>query len=143
MTALADMGGGNKDNGKAVIRRNCIACHKLYNEGAAFGPDYTGIGKRLTKFQIVQSIIDPNAEIDKKYLSTQVVDVDGKTTSGLLVKEDANAVVIFDGKIQKTIAVEDIVDRKTLNQSSMPEGLGATMSPGEFLDVIEFLSSLK
>jgi hypothetical protein len=30
-----------------------------------------------------------------------------------------------------------------LKQSSMPEGLAATLSPNEFLDVIEYLRSLK
>jgi hypothetical protein len=30
-----------------------------------------------------------------------------------------------------------------LKQSSMPEGLAGTMSPNEFLDVIEFMRSLK
>jgi hypothetical protein len=47
-----------------------------------------------------------------------------------------------EGK-QATIATGDIDEMKATNQSSMPENLASTLSPGEFLDVIEFLSSRK
>ena len=43
----------------------------------------------------------------------------------------------------RTIKVSDIEDRKTLKQSSMPEGLAGTIAPVEFLDLIAFLASMK
>jgi hypothetical protein len=51
--------------------------------------------------------------------------------------------VIFDGKEQKRIAVSEIDERMKLKQSSMPEGLAATLSPNELLDVVEFMRTLK
>jgi hypothetical protein len=39
--------------------------------------------------------------------------------------------------------VDDIESRTVLKQSSMPEGQVAAMSPAEFLDLIEYLASLK
>jgi putative heme-binding domain-containing protein len=143
MTALAGITGGNKDNGKQVFRRVCVACHKVYNEGANLGPDMSGVGKRLDSYKLVESIIDPNAQVDDKYLSTLVVTADGRSISGLLVSESPEEVVIFDGKEQKRIAVSEIDERMKLKQSSMPEGLAATLSPNELLDVVEFLRSLK
>jgi hypothetical protein len=59
------------------------------------------------------------------------------------VSESPEEVVIFDGKEQKRIAVSEIDERMKLKQSSMPEGLAATLSPNEFLDVIAFLKSMK
>ncbi|MBL8825541.1 MAG: HEAT repeat domain-containing protein, partial [Planctomycetaceae bacterium] len=143
MQALADMKGGNAESGKQIFRRSCIACHKVFGEGADFGPDMLKVGTRLKKFKIVESIIDPNAEVDKKYLSTQILTSAGKIITGLLVSENDREVVIFDGKEKKTIAVSDIEERQKLKQSSMPEGLAGTLSPVEFLDVIAFLESLK
>ncbi|OWK35143.1 hypothetical protein FRUB_09985 [Fimbriiglobus ruber] len=146
MSALADMKGGNAENGKLVFRRNCTACHQVFGEGAAYGPQMDGkepVGKRLTRFKIVESIIDPNADVDAKYLSTKIDTADGKSITGLLVSETKTEVVIFDGKDKRTIKVADIDSRKTLKQSSMPEGLAGTMAPVEFLDVVAFLSSLK
>ncbi|MFO1064417.1 MAG: PVC-type heme-binding CxxCH protein [Pirellulales bacterium] len=143
ITAISDIKGGNADNGKIVFRRSCVACHKVFGEGADFGPNMDKVGTRLNSFKIVQSIIDPNAEIDEKYLSTSVLTSDGKVITGLLVSETPEAVVIFDGKDKKTIKTDDIEERKKLRQSSMPEGLAATLSPTEFLDVIEFLRRMK
>ena len=143
MQALSDARGGNADNGKVVFRRTCTACHKAFGEGADFGPDMMKVGTRLKPFKIVESVIDPNAEIDPKYLSTQIVTDTGKQYSGLVVSETAEAVVLFDGKQKQTIPVAEIELRTKLKQSSMPEGLASTLSPVEFLDVIAFLKSLK
>ena len=143
MQALADMKGGDAANGKEVFRRGCLACHKVFNEGQDFGPDMMKVGMRLTKYKLVESIIDPNADVDKKYLSTLISTSSGKIVTGLLVSENKDEVVIFDGKVKRVIKVADIEERKTLKQSSMPEGLAGTISPAEFLDVIAFLATLK
>jgi putative heme-binding domain-containing protein len=143
MQAIADITGGNPENGKLVFRRVCINCHKVGTEGADLGPDMTQVGKRLPPYKLVESIIDPNAEVDPKYLSTLVVTDDGKSITGLLVSETEQELVIFDGKEQKKISVDSIEERVKLKQSSMPEGLAATLSPTEFLDVIEYMKGLK
>ena len=68
---------------------------------------------------------------------------EGMVISGLLVSEDDESVVIFDGKEKKTILKDSIDERKKQRQSSMPEGLAGTIAPSEFLDVLAFLHSLK
>ena len=103
----------------------------------------TQVGKRLAGVKLVESIIDPNADVDAKYLSTLVVTDEGKSISGLLVSETPEQVVIFDGKEEKVIPLASIDERVKLKQSSMPEGLAATLSPNEFLDVIAYLKSLQ
>jgi putative heme-binding domain-containing protein len=72
-----------------------------------------------------------------------VVTDDGRSITGLLVSESPEELVIFDGKEQKKIAVAEIDERMKLKQSSMPEGLAATLSPNELLDVVEFMRTLK
>ncbi|HJZ94445.1 MAG TPA: hypothetical protein VKE40_26510, partial [Gemmataceae bacterium] len=94
-------------------------------------------------FKLVESIIDPNAEVDKKYLSTRIDTLDGKSVIGLVISDTPEQVVIFDGKEKKTVKVSDIDQRQTLKQSSMPEGQAATMAPVEFLDLVEYLATLK
>lgn len=143
MQALADMKGGSRGNGRVVFRRVCIACHKLEGEGAEFGPEINGVATRLPAHKLVESIIDPNADVAEKYLSTSIVTDDGRSVVGLLVGDTPEEVVIFDGKERRTIPVAEIDERTQLRQSSMPEGLAATLSPNEFLDVIAFLKSLK
>jgi putative heme-binding domain-containing protein len=122
---------GNKDNGKAVFARVCASCHKVGDKGYAFGPELTDVGRRLTRYDLIESIVDPNAKMDKKY--TGFIGEETDTTILLLLPE---------GK-RETIAKEEIEERKVAMQSSMPENLGATIAPSEFLDVIEYLGSLK
>jgi putative heme-binding domain-containing protein len=143
MQALADATGGNHDNGKAVFRRVCAACHRVGDAGSEYGPNVSDVGARLSAYKLVESIIDPNAEVAAKYLSTSILAHDGRSIVGLLVSETPDEVVIFDGKEKKTIAVADIDERTQLRQSSMPEGLAATLSPNEFLDVIAYLKARK
>ena len=143
MQAIALMSGGNADSGKLVFRRVCINCHKVGSEGAELGPDMTKVSKRLDAYKIVESIIDPNAVVQEKYLSTAILTADGRNITGLLVSETPEQVVIYDGKEEKTIPVAEIEERAQLKQSSMPEGLAATLSPNEFLDVVEYLKSLR
>ncbi len=143
MQAIADMKGGDRDNGHAVFSRVCIACHRVSGAGAELGPELNGVAARLSSFKLVESIINPNADVADRYLSTSVLTNDGRSIVGLLVGETPDELEIFDGKHRKKIAVADIDERTKLRQSSMPEGLAAALSPNEFLDVIAFLQSLK
>jgi putative heme-binding domain-containing protein len=143
MQALADMPGGDTGEGRAVFRRVCTACHKLGSEGSNLGPEMTGVGKRLSPYKIVESLIDPNAEVAEQYLSTAVTTQDGRAFTGLVVADTPAEIVLFDGKEQRRIAAADIDERTTLRQSSMPEGLAGALSPNEFLDVVAYLKSLQ
>lgn len=140
---LGRMRGGDPGNGMVVFKRVCINCHKLGNEGANLGPDMAGVGRRLKPAKIVESIVDPNAEIAEQYLSTSVVTDDGRSIVGLVVSETPDEIVIFDGKERRKIAVAEIDERTKLRQSSMPDGLAATLAPHELLDVVTFLKSLQ
>ncbi|MFM7034071.1 MAG: GDSL-type esterase/lipase family protein [Planctomycetia bacterium] len=143
MHSIAQIRGGSIDGGREVFRRVCSNCHKIGTEGANFGPDLTNVGTRLDPYKLVESIVDPNAAIDEKYVSTTLITDDGRSITGLVVSETPEDVVIFDGKEKKTIKVAEIEERVKLKQSSMPDGLAATLSPTELLDVVEFLKSRK
>lgn len=141
MTALSNLT-GDVNRGREVFVRNCTACHKVGNgDGRDFGPNLAGAAKRMNRFKLVQSIVHPNAEVAEKYRSTLIVTTDGMPTAGLLVAENEKEVEIFDGKAVRKIAKADIEERAVQNQSSMPEGLAATMAPAEFVDLLEYLAA--
>lgn len=141
MTALSDLK-GDANRGREVFVRNCTACHKVGNgEGREFGPNLAGVAKRMNKFKIVQSVVDPNVEVAEKYRSTLIVTKDGMPTAGLVVSENDVEVELFDGKAVRKIAKADIEERVTQQQSSMPEGAPSTLAPSEFIDLMEYLGS--
>jgi putative heme-binding domain-containing protein len=144
ITGLANLTSGNATVGRIVYTRSCTACHKVgAGDGNEYGPNLHEAAKRLTPYKLIESVIDPNADVDMKYLSTKIQTLDGQTVIGLVVSETKDEVVVFDGTNKKTVKVKDIEDRKTLKQSSMPEGLAGTMSAAEFLDLVAFLKTLK
>ncbi len=56
--------------------------------------------------------------------------------------DDSLTLLMQEGK-QETLATDDIDEVVEMKQSSMPENLASTLSPTEFLDLIEFLSRLR
>lgn len=141
MTALADLK-GDVNRGREVFVRSCTACHKVGNgDGRDFGPNLAGVAKRMNKVKLVQSVVDPNAEVAEKYRSTLIVTTDGMPTAGLVVAENDTEVELFDGKAIRKIAKADIEERVVQNQSSMPEGLAAAIAPAEFIDLLEYLAA--
>lgn len=141
MTALAGLQ-GDSNRGREVFVRNCTACHKVGNgEGREFGPNLAGVAKRMNKVKIVQSVVDPNADVAEKYRSTLIVTTDGMPTAGLVVSENDTEVELFDGKAVRKIAKADIEERVTQQQSSMPEGAASTVAPSEFIDLLEYLAA--
>ncbi|MEQ1861816.1 MAG: heme-binding protein [Chthoniobacteraceae bacterium] len=138
------LGKGNAEQGKAIARRICIACHKFGAEGIAYGPDFAGVGTRLKREEIIDSILEPNAKVDPKFAITNLELAGGEAMTGFIAKETADTISFtVPGGLVRDITKTDVKKRETLRQSSMPEGLAATMSPQEFLDLVEFLVSLK
>lgn len=135
---------GDVKNGRAIFTRLCSSCHKVGDVGYQFGPDHSDVGKRLTRHEIVESIIEPSKKVDPKYVTTTVVTSEGKILMGFVADKTDKSLTLqmAEGK-QATIATEDIDETTTTNQSSMPENLASTLSPTEFLDIVEFLCSCK
>lgn len=135
---------GNVDNGKAVFRRICIACHKFGNEGIEYGPAANGVGSRLKREDIIESILEPNAKIDPKFVTTNIETKDGGAFTGFVTAETPDEITLtIAGGISQKYKKADLRKREAVKQSSMPEGLGNGMSQTEFLDLVEFLASLK
>jgi cytochrome c551/c552 len=52
----------------AILNGNaCMGCHALRGEGGAVGPGFDGIGSRLSRDKIRESIMDPNADASAGY----------------------------------------------------------------------------
>jgi putative heme-binding domain-containing protein len=135
---------GNERNGQYVFQRVCSTCHKVRNTGFQFGPELTDVGKRLSRRELIESIIEPSKKVDPKYVTTTIITVEGKTEVGFVAQKDEKSLTLLttEGK-QKIIPLDQIDDSFETNQSSMPENLASTLAPAEFLDVVEYLTELK
>jgi len=145
MRELAGIQGGDAGQGAQVYTRVCSACHMIGDQGKDFGPKLDDIGGRYAKPDLIKHILWPNETIAKGYETVQVLTLDGQVFNGFILGETDDSlslgVATNDGKgREQVIAKDDIEVRKEMKASSMPEGLAKTISPGEFLDLLEFLS---
>jgi putative heme-binding domain-containing protein len=135
---------GSAESGKAIFNRLCNSCHKVGDVGIVFGPDLATSAGRLTRAQLVESILDPNAQLAPEYLTTQLETKDDDVLSGFVSAEDERTVTLrMAGGLTRQFAKSDLLARQILKVSSMPEGFGATMTAGELADLVEFISSLR
>jgi putative heme-binding domain-containing protein len=140
---VASAKGGVAENGKGVFRRNCMVCHKLGSEGIQFGPDLAGLSKRLSRQEIVESLIDPSAKLEAKYAFTSVTSNDGLLLTGFIHNESADSISLkLMGGVEKVLKKSEIKKQIVSKQSSMPEGLLQPLAPSEVLDLVEFISGL-
>ncbi|MCU0709044.1 MAG: HEAT repeat domain-containing protein [Pirellula sp.] len=136
---------GNAKNGQQVFARVCANCHKVGDKGYQFGPELTQVAVRLNRRDLIESIVEPSAKMDQKYISEQVRTNDDEVLIGFVAKETDEELVLSlpEGKSRTLNKADDIAERKQALQSSMPENLGVTVAPTEFLDLIEYLTTLK
>jgi putative heme-binding domain-containing protein len=131
---------GKSDNGQAIFGRICVACHMADGQGVDYGPDLSQVASRLSRRDIIESIIDPNAKVDPKYITTNLETKDGEACTGFVVSETEEEVTLrIGGGKNHTVKKSDINKRESVKQSSMPEGLAGGMSSSEFLDLLAYL----
>ena len=138
---------GDAQNGRLVFRREsvgCYKCHQVNGEGTDFGPNLSEIGTKLAKDAIYEAILDPSAGISFGYEAWQLEFKNGDDALGLIVSETKDEVALKTvGGIVTRYQKSDILRRTKQKLSIMPAGLEQTMSTGELIDLVEYLSALK
>jgi uncharacterized repeat protein (TIGR03806 family) len=139
---------GNPERGKRIFADTagvqCKNCHRIGNIGREVGPDLQGIGKKQTPAQLLESILDPSKTIDPKYVTYVVETKDGHVHTGLLVKKDADSVVLKDAQDELLpIPVAQVEGITRQNRSLMPELLLRDLTAQQVADLIAYLGSLR
>jgi putative heme-binding domain-containing protein len=139
--------GGDARRGKVVYlsaAARCAICHKIHGQGGDVGPDLSQVGGKLDRTHLIESILNPSAEIPQGYHATIIETKAGRTFTGIVKAESSTAVTLLDaeGK-QVTIPVRTIESRKVSKLSLMPAGLADGMTPASFTDLIAYLASLR
>jgi len=141
---------GNAGRGKALLDSSsksdlqCLKCHMVDGRGGQIGPDLSQIGKKASRENLLDSLLTPSKAIADQYLVHAVSTSKGQAISGLLVEENAEALVLRDanGKDHR-IPKKEIDERTRLQESIMPANLVAYMTEDDLLDICEHLLTLK
>jgi len=143
MRRLVTSGEGDPHRGIEVYNKLCGQCHKLHGKGQEVGPEITVNGRGNLE-QLLSNVFDPSLVIGKDYQAVNVLTVDGRVLSGLLVEDSPSRVVLkLQGGKLETIARDDVDAMKTSDTSLMPEGIEKQLSQEEILDLFAYLTLTK
>jgi quinoprotein glucose dehydrogenase len=134
--------GGNPSEGEKVFRNQgaCLQCHKVGDEGGIQGPELTLVGERLESSKLLESLVNPSAEISPGYGLSNVTLTKGTSLVGRIAEKKDGIITVIAPDGNKTAVREDQVKDISPPVSAMPP-LGLTLSPNDLRDLIGFLQS--
>ncbi|MFO0808515.1 MAG: c-type cytochrome [Gemmataceae bacterium] len=134
---------GDRGRGKAVFAKHCAGCHHLDGVGHAVGPGLDAMVLKPPSY-LLQEILDPNRNVDSRYVEYRAVTKDGKSVSGVLAAESGGTIVLRgpDGRDQ-TVFRAQLQELADTGRSLMPEGFETLMARQELADVIAYLTGRK
>lgn len=134
---------GNPGRGRQVFLKNCSTCHRLNGEGIEIGPNLATIQNRGAE-AILLNVLDPNREVNPKYVNYLVLTNSGKTHTGMIEDENATSVTLVRAERKTdTILRSDIDQLQSSGLSIMPEGLEKEISIPMMADLIAYLLSIQ
>jgi putative membrane-bound dehydrogenase-like protein len=146
---LAAIGfGGEPDQGRKLFfsdRVGCFKCHRILGEGGAVGPDLSVIARSSDRAKLVNSVLQPSANIGPLYVAHEIKTKDGEEYTGLVPESKSGGaltVILADAR-RVEIPLSRIASDRPSDISLMPAGLETGLSVREFADLISFLQTLK
>ena len=139
--------GGSARRGRQVFTDNaaagCPRCHTVGGRGSDVGPNLTTIGQTLTREQLVESLLEPQARIAPGYGAVSVTLRNGQRVEGRLMGETDTHLTVGAGTpiVERRVAKGEIAQR-TNPASAMPP-MGLLLRPREIRDLVEYLASLR
>jgi putative heme-binding domain-containing protein len=127
-----------------VASVQCRNCHRIGGKGTEVGPDLDQVGKKYSRADILDNILNPSKQIEPKYLTYAVTTTKGQVYTGLLVSKDAVKVVLKDATNKSIEVVAGDVETMVPQQKSlMPDLLLRDFTAEQVADLTAFLGSLK
>ncbi len=136
--------GGDAKLGEVVFRNQgaCLQCHKVGNDGGIQGPPLGLVGKRLSREKLVESLVNPNAEIAAGYGLSSVTLADGTLVAGRITEDTPEklTLIALDGK--ESSYTRSQVKTLTPPVSAMPP-MALSLPPTNLRDLISYLATRK
>ena len=137
---------GNATRGKSLFNApiaNCIACHKINDDGGFQGPDLSSVGTGMTTELIIEAILWPKRQVKEGYLATTVTTKTGEYHQGYKTKETGDELVLRSAATGREVRIpKNAITERHEAGTLMPAGLTAGMTRQELVDLVAYLSQL-
>lgn len=144
-TALTE--NGDSERGRRVfysVQSACSSCHAVKERGGDLGPALTNVGQSKSRDQLIQSILQPSAEISPQWQGWYIDLKEGRRVSGrqinvgyddIEIYTQSGDVVTFDKEEVEVYGVSEI--------SLMPPGIESQLTVSDLRDLISYLEWIK
>ena len=142
-THMKEEKSGSAEAGRPVYEKWCAGCHRFGAIGKDVGPDLTTLTSRFKRRDILESILWPSKIISDQYQAEMFELTDGAVVSGMLVRENATALLIRTPENPDkpvVLAKTRVANRVTSPVSLMPEGLLDSLPGDEIANLLAFLT---
>lgn len=126
--------------GAKIFEKTCMVCHQIGNQGKKVGPSLDGIGNRGLD-RLLEDVLDPSRIVDLAFRSTTVKTKGGRIYSGLVLREDGEALVMVETQEEVRIPLAEIDKRTVSSLSPMPANFSDALTEEEFLHLLGYLLS--
>ena len=133
---------GDPKRGHEQMAR-CYMCHRVAGEGNDVGPDLTGFGRAQTSQVIIQSILDPSADISQGFGANELVTTNGVHIEGLILSYGNPVVIRSAGGLTQLVPASRIASRKPLGRSLMWTPQVLDLKAQDVADITAYLKSLR
>lgn len=138
---------GDPERGRKVFFEvaQCNSCHAVAEEKpVAMGPDLGEIGAYRSWSWLIESILEPNAEIGANWKSATVTLKSGETRSGVLQRRTGAAVELMTaGNAVESIPADQVQTVEVEESSRMPGDYDEILTYQQMGDLVAYLKSLR
>lgn len=144
---VGQLNSGDATRGKNVFfseKSKCATCHVVGKKGKRIGPDLTTIGASRSPKDLLESIIFPSSTIVRQYEPYTLVTTEGRTYSGLIIKDTASEMTIQQTTGEPvTVRRSDVDELVPATVSIMPKGLDEALTSQQIADLVAWLQTLR
>ena len=136
---------GDAARGEAVLRRSelaCFKCHGLGGAGGRVGPDLSTIGASAPIDYVIESLLAPAKAVKEGYHSLIVTTDEGRIVTGIPVRRNDQELILRDAEDRELRIPAASIDDEAPGQSMMPTGLTDTLTRGELVDLLRYMTEL-
>ena len=116
---------GDPHLGQDIYRREslqCMLCHGIGGSGGKVGPDLISIGASAPTDYLIESLLAPNNKIKENFHAVQILDVNGRITSGIIIQSDDSEIHLRTAKDEIVSILKADIELQKESRSLMPDG---------------------
>lgn len=117
----------------------CASCHRAGEVGTEYAPNLTGWARRQTTEVLLNSVINPGADIASGFNGTRLRLKDGTEIHGLVLSEGDPLIVQSAGGLTQTVPKGRVAERKGLGRSLMLSADQLGLSAQDLSDIAAWL----